>query len=97
VSSEVRNLHDIEQGRLREVMGPQLGDYLRILPLSLSHVLMWEEHVVKFVIFEVEVAKLQRRNLILVCSNCAYPLREVRSDQGILKISRYVVSIYCAA
>jgi hypothetical protein len=52
---------------------------------------MWGEHVVNFPVAEVEVAKLQRCNLFLVCVNCAYPLREVRSDQGILKISRYTV------
>jgi hypothetical protein len=57
---------------------------------------MWGEHVIDFVISEVEVAELQCCNLILVYSNCVDPLREVRSDQGILKISRYIVSIYCA-
>jgi hypothetical protein len=95
VSSEVRNLHDIEQGGLHEVMGPRLGHYLRILPLSLGQVLMWGEHVVNFAISEVEFAKLQCRNLILVYVNYAYPLQEVCSDQGILKIFRYAISIYC--
>jgi hypothetical protein len=58
---------------------------------------MWGENVINFVIFEVEVAKLQCCNLILVCSNCAYPLRKVRSDQGVFKISGHAFSIYCAA
>ena len=55
---------------------------------------MWGENVVNFSISKVEVTKLQRYNLILVCTSCVYPLREVRSDQGILKISRYVVTVY---
>jgi hypothetical protein len=85
VSTKVGNLHDVQQGGLREVHSPRLGDYLRILPLSSGQVLMWGEHVIDFAISEVEVAKLQRCNLILVCSNCAYPLREVRRNQGVFK------------
>jgi hypothetical protein len=74
VSTKVGNLHDIQQGGLREVHSPRLRDYLRILPLSSGQVLMWGDHVIYFSISEVEVAKLQRYNLILVCLNCAYPL-----------------------
>jgi hypothetical protein len=65
--------------------------------LILGQVLMWGEHVVNFVISEVEVVKLQCHNLILVCSNYAYPLWEVRRDQGVFEISGHVVSIYCTA
>jgi hypothetical protein len=75
VSTKVGNLHDIQQGGLREVRSPLLGDYLRILSLSYGQVLMWGECVIDFVIAEVEFAKLQRCNIILVCSNCADPLR----------------------
>jgi hypothetical protein len=96
VSSEVRNLHDIEQGGLHEVHIPRLGDYLRIIPLSPSQVVMWGENVVNFAISKVEVSKLQHRNIILVCSDYVYPLREVRSDQGVFKIFGHVVSIYYA-
>jgi hypothetical protein len=56
---------------------------------------MWGEHVIDFSVAEVEVTELQRCNLVLVCSNCTDPLREVRSDQGVLKISGHAVSIYC--
>jgi hypothetical protein len=58
---------------------------------------MWGEHVIDIEISEVEVAELQRCNLILVCSSCAYPLREVHHNQGVFEISSHVVSIYCAA
>jgi hypothetical protein len=58
---------------------------------------MWGDHVIDFAISKVEVAKLQHCNLILVCSNCAYPLREVHRNQGVFKISGHAVLIYCAA
>jgi hypothetical protein len=95
VSSKVRNLHDVEQGGLREVMGPLLRDDLQILPFGSGEVLMQGEHVVGFAISKVEVSKLQRCNLILVCSHCVDPLREVRSDQGVVEVSGHTVSIYC--
>jgi hypothetical protein len=55
------------------------------------------EHVIEFLVVEVEVAKLQHCNLVLVCSNCTDPLQEVCSDQGVLEISGYAISIYNAA
>jgi hypothetical protein len=58
---------------------------------------MWGEHVVDLHVVEVEVAKLQCYNIILVCVNCAYPLREVCSNQVILEVSGHTVSIYGTA
>jgi hypothetical protein len=57
---------------------------------------MWGEHVVDLPVAEVEVAKLQRCNLFLICVNYVYPFREVRSDQSILKLYGHTVSIDCA-
>jgi hypothetical protein len=58
---------------------------------------MWGEHVIDFAISEVEVSKIQCCNLILVCSNYAYPLREVHRNQGVFEISGHIVLIYCVA
>jgi hypothetical protein len=58
---------------------------------------MWGEHVIDFSVAEVEVVEIQRCNLVLVCVNCADPLWEVRSDQGVLEISGHAISIYCTA
>jgi hypothetical protein len=58
---------------------------------------MWGENAIDLPVTEVEVTKLQRCNIILVRTNCVYPLREVCSDHGILKISRHTVSIYHTA
>jgi hypothetical protein len=58
---------------------------------------MWGEYVIDFSVTEVEVDELQRCNLVLVCSNCADPLWEVRSDQGVLEIYGHAILIYCAA
>jgi hypothetical protein len=58
---------------------------------------MWGEHAIDFAISKVEVAKLQHRNLILVCLNCAYPLQEVCRNQGVLEVYGLDVSIYYAA
>jgi hypothetical protein len=46
------------------------------------------------VISEVEVIELQHYDLILLCLNCAYPLREVRSDHGVLELSLYTITIH---
>jgi hypothetical protein len=95
VSTKVGNIHDVQQGGLRKVHSPRRGDYLRIISLSYSQVLMWGEHVIDFAISKVEVAKIQRCNLILVCLNCAYPLWKVLHNQGVFKISGHAISIYC--
>jgi hypothetical protein len=58
---------------------------------------MWGKHVIEIPVAEVEVAKIQRCNLFLVCVNCTYPLWEVRSEQGVLKVSRHTIVIYCAS
>jgi hypothetical protein len=58
---------------------------------------MWGEHTINFAISKVEVAKLERCNIILVYSNCGYPLREVHHNQGVFKISGHTVSIYYTA
>jgi hypothetical protein len=57
---------------------------------------MWGEHVIEFMISEVEFTKLNCCNLILVCSNYVYPLWEVHRNEGVFEISRYDVSIFCA-
>jgi hypothetical protein len=82
---------------MHEVHSPRLGDYLEIHPLSFGQVLMWGEHVIDFAIFKVEVTKLQHCNLILFCSNYVYPFREVRRIQGVFKISRHAILIYCVS
>jgi hypothetical protein len=55
---------------------------------------MWGEHVIDFRISKFEFAKLKCCNLILVCSNCAYPLGELRRNEGVFEISRYDVSLF---
>jgi hypothetical protein len=74
VSSKVGNLHDIQQGGMSKVHSPLLRDDLQVFPFTSSQVLMWGEHFIDFVIFEVEVVELQCCNLILVCSNYVDPL-----------------------
>jgi hypothetical protein len=73
------------------------GTIFELFPFILVQVFMWGEHVVDLPITEVEVAKLQRCNIFLVCADCVYPLREVHSDQSVLKFSGHTVSIDCAA
>jgi hypothetical protein len=58
---------------------------------------MWGDHAIYLPIVEVEFTKLQCFNFILVSMNCAYPLQELHSDQGILKISGHIVLIDCVA
>jgi hypothetical protein len=56
---------------------------------------MWCEHVIEFFVAKVEFIELQRYNLVLVFSNYVDPLRKVHNDQGVLEISRHIISIYC--
>jgi hypothetical protein len=56
---------------------------------------MRDKNVIEFSVVEVEVVELQHCNLVWVCLNYAGPLQDVRSDQGVLKISGNSISIYC--
>jgi hypothetical protein len=58
---------------------------------------MWGEHAVNLPVTEVEVAKLQRCELILINTNYVHLSRMVRSDQRIFKVSGNTVLIDCTA
>jgi hypothetical protein len=84
VPSKMGYLHYVQDGGLREVHSPWLGDYPRLLPLHSSQIPMMCEHVKVLAVSQVEVTYIQRQNLILLRLACAYPLREVRSNQGVV-------------
>jgi hypothetical protein len=55
---KVRDIHNINQGILREVMGPKMGDNIGIFSFHLGQILMWAEHTIRFTVFKVEVTKI---------------------------------------
>jgi hypothetical protein len=66
VPSEVWDLHYIEQGGLREVHHPWLGDYLGVLPLHSGQVFKWRKHTIILTISKVEVTEIQCYDLALL-------------------------------
>jgi hypothetical protein len=91
MSFEVWYLHHVKNGGPRDVHGPWLGDYLRLLPHFLGQILMSGEHPIVLAISQIEVIDLQHQNLSQLWSNCVYPLREVRSDQCVVEVPRDTV------
>jgi len=93
MSDEVRDLHYIQYCGMHQLLNPQLGDYARLLPSRLHQILMGHEHGVVLSVIEIKVVVLQSWDLSQLGSNYAYPLRDVRSDQCILKIMWDAVAV----
>jgi hypothetical protein len=93
MSTKVRNIHDIQYHGLREILYPQLGDYVRLLPSHIHQVSMRCEHRVVLPVVEIEIVVLQRWDQSQIASNHAYPLQDVRGDQCVLEVSWDVVAV----
>jgi hypothetical protein len=74
-----------------------LGNYLGLLPSHLHQVPMRCEHRIVLPVSEVEVTDLESWDQSQLRSDCAYPLREVRSDQRVLKVTWDTVMTNCTS
>jgi hypothetical protein len=63
----------------------------------LHQVPMWCEHRIVLSVSEVEVVDLESWDQSQLRSNCVYPLREVRSDECVLKVMRDTVMANCTS
>jgi len=60
MSTEVGDIYHVQDRGSRELLNPQLGNYIGFLPSHIHQVPMWHEHRIVLSVFEVEVIDLER-------------------------------------